>query len=409
MDEGRGKKDGKSGRTGGTPVPRFGRTAVSAVLIEVALAWKVIITALVIGLFSSVLTVHAQTAEQNTYARFIKTGVEQIKKADYQGARDSFEEALRINDTAAEGHLGLGMAYFHLKDDRLAERELTRAIEISPKEFAAYQVLGELYYRKDDLESAASAWEKAVELSPSHADLRARLERIRREHKTEKDFNRDVTSHFLIKYEGREKIEAGRIVLRILEDAYGEVGRALQYYPSSEIQVILYSSRQFQEVTDAPGWSGGIYDGKIRIPIGGIEQETPGLRRLLYHEYTHAVVRAITPRCPTWLNEGLAQYFEGREVDARQREGLKRTSRTGKFPPLSNLEGSFTGFSGSEAGFAYLFSLSAVRHMIDQYGMYRVKIVLEELGQGAAAGKALNAGLLVSYEEFELGWKRSLE
>jgi tetratricopeptide (TPR) repeat protein len=398
MDEGRGKKDEKSGRTGSMPVSS-----------GVTLVWKAIITVLVAGLFFSVSTTHAQTAEQNTYARFIKTGVEQIKQGDYQGASGSFEEALRINDSLAEGHLGLGIAYFRLKDDRLAERELTRAVEINPKEATAYQVLGELQYRKDDLEAAASAWEKAVELDPSNADLRARLERIRREHKTEKDFNRDVTSHFLIKYEGREKIEAGKIVLRVLEDAYGEVGRALQYYPSNEIQVILYSSQQFQEVTDAPGWSGGIYDGKIRIPIGGIEQETPGLRRLLYHEYTHAVVRAITPRCPTWLNEGLAQYFEGREADARQREALKRTSEAGKLPSLSNLEGSFMGLASGQAAYAYLFSLSAVRHMIDQYGMYRVKTVLEELGQGAAVGKALSAGLLISYEEFERGWKRSLE
>jgi len=398
MDEGRGTRDEKSGRTGGTPVS-----------IGATLAWKAIITAFVAGVCFSVPTVHAQTAEQNTYVRFIKTGVEQIKKGDYQAARDSFEGALRINDSAADGHFGLGIAYFHLKDDRLAERELTRAIEINPKESTAYQVLGELHYRKDDLEAAASAWEKAVELNPSDENLRARLERIRREHRTEKDFNRDVTSHFLTKYEGREKIEAGKIVLRILEDAYGEVGRAMQYYPSSDIQVILYSSQQFQEVTDAPGWSGGIYDGKIRIPIGGIEQETPGLRRLLYHEYTHAAVRAISSRCPTWLNEGLAQYFEGREVASRQREALKRISEAGNLPLLSNLEGSFMGFDGNQARYAYLFSLSAVRHMIDRYGMYRVKTVLDELGRGADTGKALSTGLLVSYEEFERGWKRSLE
>ena len=104
----------------------------------------------------------------------------------------------------------------------------------------------------------------------------------------------------MTKYEGRERIETGKIVLRILEDAYGEVGRAFSHYPDQEIQVILYSDQQFQEVTDAPGWSGGVYDGKIRMPIGGIEKETPGLRRILYHEYTHAVVRDITKRCPTW-------------------------------------------------------------------------------------------------------------
>jgi len=354
-------------------------------------------------------TALAQTAERNSYARFVKAGSEQMKSGDYQAARDSFAEALRYDDSDPVAHLGLGIAYFYLRDDTDAERELTKAAEINPKAAPAYQFLGEIYYRKDDLETAASYWEKAAGLNPADSGLRARLERIRKEHKTEKDFNRDVTSHFLVKYEGREKIEAGKIILRALEDAYGEVGRALSYYPDREIQVILYSDRQFQDVTDAPGWSGGIYDGKIRIPIGGIEQETPGLRRLLYHEYTHAVVRAITPRCPTWLNEGLAQYFEGRELDARQNEILRRIAQSGKLPSLSNLEGPFTGLDGNQAVFAYLFSLSSVRYMIDSLGLYRVKNVLDELGAGADTGKAISSGTMLSYEELQHGWKRSLE
>ncbi len=363
----------------------------------------------ILSLFLWVPSGKAQTAEQNTYIRFLKSGSEQLKQGDYRSARDSFEQALRYYDVDPAAHLGLGMAYFHLKDDRLAERELLRVIDLNPKEAAAYQVLGELSYRRDDFESALSYWEKAVQLNPSNTALRNRLERVRREHTTEKDFNRDVTSHFQVKYEGREKIEAGRIILRILEDAYGEIGRALSFYPSREIQVILYTGKQFQEVTDAPGWSGGLYDGKIRIPIGGIEQETPGLRRLLYHEYTHAVVRAITPRVPTWLNEGLAQHFEGREITAGQREALKELARAAKLPSLSNLEGSFMGLGSGQAAAAYLVSLSAVRVMIDRYGMYRVKMVLDELAAGADAGKALSAGIMNSYAEFEREWKRSLE
>jgi len=90
MDEGRGKKDEKSGGMGGTPDS-----------IGATLAWKAIITAFIAGLLFSVSTVHAQTAEQNTYARFIRTGAEQIKKGDYQAARDSFEGALRITDSEA--------------------------------------------------------------------------------------------------------------------------------------------------------------------------------------------------------------------------------------------------------------------------------------------------------------------
>jgi tetratricopeptide (TPR) repeat protein len=370
---------------------------------------KYIMIAGMLGIAVPIVAASAQTVEQNAYARSLRSGMEQLKAGDYPAARDAFEEAVRYNDSAFDGHLGLGIAYFHLREDGAAERELNRAIMINSKAATPYQFLGELYYRKDDLETAATYWEKAVELNPSADTLRARLERIRKEHRAEKDFNREVTSHFLTKYEGREKIEAGKIVLRILENAYGEVGRALSYYPDREIQVILYSGRQFQEVTDAPGWSGGIYDGKIRIPIGGIEQETPGLRRILYHEYTHAVVRAITPRCPTWLNEGLAQHFEGKEIDARQKETLKRIAQAGKLPSLSNLEGSFMGLNGGQAMYAYLFSLSAVRYMIDSFGMYRVKSVMDELARGADTGRAISSGIMLSYEEFERGWKRSLE
>ncbi len=364
---------------------------------------------MILAYLASCPAVPAQTAERNTSVQYVKAGMEQLKNRDFKAARGSFSDALHYDDANPTAHFGLGVSNFYLNDDREAERELTRASELDPKSPLAYQYLGELAYRKDDLEGAASFWGKAVELDPANEDLRARLERIRKEHKTEKDFNRDVTSHFLAKYEGREKIEAGKIVLRILEDAYGEVGKGLSYYPDHEIQVILYSNQQFQEVTDAPGWSGGVYDGKIRIPIGGIEQETPGLRRILYHEYTHAVVRSITPRCPTWLNEGLAQYFEGRDIDPRQKELLSRIATAGKLPALSSLEGSFMGLNGSQAQLAYLMSLSSVKYLIDSFGLYRAKSVLEELGSGADSGKAINNGLTISYEDFDRGWKRSLE
>jgi hypothetical protein len=354
-------------------------------------------------------TAAAQTPGPNAYAQLLKTGMDRLKAGDYQTARDTFEQAVRNNGSAFEGHLGLGMAFFQLRDDASAERELNRTIELNSKSSDAYALLGELYYRKDDFEKAVSSWEKAVELSPDSAALRARLERIKKEHGTERDFNRDVTSHFLIKYEGNQKIETGRIVLRILEDAYGVVGRGLSYFPNQDIQVILYSNEQFQEVTDAPGWAGALYDGKIRIPIGGIERETPGLRSLLYHEYTHAVVRSITSRIPTWLNEGLAQYFEGREIGAQQMALLKRVAQMGKLPQLVYLEGSFMGLGGNQARYAYLYSLSAVRYLIDSCGLHRAKSVLEELGRGMDIATAIGNGTTRSYDEFERGWKRSLE
>jgi tetratricopeptide (TPR) repeat protein len=363
------------------------------------------------GLFFFAVSASAlpPTAEMNTYQRHLRDGANLLNRQDFGGARDAFEEALRSYDGDVEAYLGLAVACFHLNRDEDAERALRQAIEINPREKRAYQVLGDLAYRRDDLDGAISNWERVIEIDPSETGLKARIGRLRRESRTEKDFNREVTSHFSVKYEGRERIEAGKIVLRILEDAYSEIGRQLSFYPDQEIAVILYSDRQFREVTDAPGWSAGLYDGKIRIPIGGIEQETPGLRRLLYHEYTHAVVRAITPRVPTWLNEGLAQYCEGRKIDGQARAVLRALAQAGKLPALRSLEGPFTGLGGAQADYAYLISLSAVSYLGDQFGIYRVRMVLDELARGAEVPRAIENSLLISSDDFERGWRNSLE
>ena len=187
----------------------------------------VLLTVLILG-----TSLSAQTNAPNDYEQFLKTGKDQLKAGDYKAACDSFERAVHYNDSASDGHLGLGMAYFYLRKDAKAEYELNKVIELNSNSSEAHALLGELYYRKDDFEKAEAHWEKAIELNPSNDGLRAILDRIKREHRIEKDFNREVTSHFFVKYEGNEKIEAGKIVLRILEEAYGVVGRGLSYYPA---------------------------------------------------------------------------------------------------------------------------------------------------------------------------------
>jgi len=96
-------------------------------------------------------------------------------------------------------------------------------------------------------------------------------------------------------------------------------------------------------------------------------------------------------------------------VDSRQKEMLRQMAQAGKVPALAELEGSFLGLSGPQASYAYLLSMSAVRHMVDRYGMYRVKMVLDELSSGADPSRAINNALLISPQEFERGWKSSME
>lgn len=88
-----------------------------------------------------------------------------------------------------------------------------------------------------------------------------------------------------------------RRAVELLESAYWRVGTALYTFPDRVITVVLYSALQFRDITRSPSWAAAAYDGRIRIPMRGALDHSPGeLERVLTHELTHAIIRAIAPR-----------------------------------------------------------------------------------------------------------------
>jgi hypothetical protein len=247
------------------------------------------------------------------------------------------------------------------------------------------------------------------------------LEKAEREQKTQTAFVHESTRHFTIKFEGAESRSLYKIVLDTLEEAYGEVGRALLFYPTEEILVFLYTDQQFFDVTRAPAWSGGLFDGKIRIPTKGSETETDRLRTILFHEYVHAAIHQMTMQggrpaaVPTWLHEGVAQYFEssgargGRNVDGRLKPWVKQGGTKG-LVPLSQLHGSLMGVNHPDAvRLIYDESLSAVQFLVNRFGMWRLKMLLEDIGTKQNLDEAMQSALLVSYAQFQSKWEESLQ
>jgi tetratricopeptide (TPR) repeat protein len=353
-----------------------------------------------LGIDQVVSEVRAETGHQ-----LIKEGIAMMQKGDYASARDRFAKAVQMNDHEPGAHFGLGLAYFHLRDYDSSEKELNRTIRLNPTlNPAAYAVLGDIASIRNDTEHAKEYWEKAYKLDPSIPGLRQKLAKADYDTKVEKRFLQQDSMHFTVKYEGAERYEVGAIVLTILEDACTDIGRELAHYPSGKIQTILYSNQQFREIPGMPGWSGAVFDGRIRLGIGGVTYATAALRMALYHEYTHALVRDITPRCPAWINEGLAQYFEGRRTPPEL-----RNDKSHKGPILANLEFPFGNLSVQQARLAYAISLSAVEYMIDHYGMFRVRNLLQELAASPDTATAIDNALGISYEQFEKDWRQSIE
>jgi len=304
-----------------------------------------------------------------------------------------------------------GYALLSQGDFGAAEGELLEALAMDEANPAGHQLLGQLYYDTGRLHRAIESWQRALELMPENAEVAAQLRKARRELPVETAMTRDYGLNFTISYDGQAHGEVGSRVLEVLEDAYREIGYDLNFYPETQVPVLLYANRDFAELTHSPDWAGGLYDGKIRIPIGGVTGMNKNLRALLYHEYVHVAVRFLANgRCPVWFNEGLAEIAERRHYDPPL-EILAAAAREGKLLPFDRLEKSFAGLSREEALLAYEQAYSMAKYLVEQFQWYKVTDLLVALGKGDSMADAVKSVLGeygLTYASLENDWRAQL-
>jgi len=121
---------------------------------------------------------------------------------------------------------------------------------------------------------------------------------------------------------------------------------------------------------------------------------------VLKHELAHSFISQLAAgRCPQWLNEGIAQAVEPKQLSHGQL--LAQLFSTQREIPLNALEGSFMQFSSVQATVAYEESLAAVQYISDTYGISDLQRVLERLGQGSSTEAALRATIHSDYGQLE--------
>ena len=222
-------------------------------------------------------------------------------------------------------------------------------------------------------------------------DRRAKDEEIQR------TFFQSQSAHFSILFEGPHDYELASRALEVLEDAYFRIGSALYTFPDEPITVVLYTQEQFRDITRAPVWAAGAYDGRIRVPLRGALEQPDELARVLSHELAHAMIQTIAPRgVPLWLNEGLAVTFEphGREwADAELGRAKARI-------PLDRLARGFSQFSGDEARLAYAQSAVIARTLVDEGGGATMVTILKDLASGVPFKTAYEQRLFLPYSTF---------
>jgi len=269
-----------------------------------------------------------------------------------------------------------------------------------PQSASAFATLGYAYYKNDRNREAMVVLKKSLQLRPDER-VKALLEKVERESNTEADFREKSSNHFTLRYEGTHTADnLGAQILGTLEDDYRDLQNDLGAAPKT-IFVSLYTDQAFFDVTRAPSWTSALYDGKIRIPISGVQTMTPQLAAVLRHELTHSFIQQIAHgRAPHWLNEGIAQIEEGRTT-AVFGSRLSAVFSSGHQIPLSQLEGEFTSFSSDEAAVAYAEGLAAAEYIRNTWGMSDLARIVQRLGDGQSIESAMRATIHAGYGELE--------
>jgi tetratricopeptide (TPR) repeat protein len=312
-------------------------------------------------------------------------------------AAEAFRQAMAADPKNARLSVGAGTAAYLERRDAEAREALEQALRLDPSLMRARALLGHVLYRTGDLPAAIRTFEALIADAPDDKQAGATLERWRREAELRDRMQQAVGAHFTISFEGPAEASFAAQALDALDRAYWRIGDTLATYPSELIPVVLYTEEQFRDITRAPSWAAGAYDGTIRVPMRGALDNPKELDRVLAHEFTHALVGTLAPRfVPSWLNEGLATALESADLgwaEARVKEAASEV-------PFGSLPNSFAGLSDPQARLAYAASALAVRRLIEEAGGFAIANLLRDLGDGADFDRAFEHRVQRTFADF---------
>ena len=100
---------------------------------------------------------------------YYKKGNAHYQLKDYQGAINSYNQAIHLNPYNADAHMGLGNARYELKDYQEAINSYNQAIHLDPNNSTAYNIRGLAHYQLGFEHTAIQDLKKAASLGNTTA------------------------------------------------------------------------------------------------------------------------------------------------------------------------------------------------------------------------------------------------
>ncbi len=123
----------------------------------------------VVIIWLSLLPGSAQSAPQADASRtHFNRGVELQQKGDLDGARQAYEEALRLAPRRVEALANLGLVYLNLGRNEKAIETLGKALALKPELTSVRMFLGLARFRAEQFEAAHQELVKVLEAQPGH-------------------------------------------------------------------------------------------------------------------------------------------------------------------------------------------------------------------------------------------------
>lgn len=259
---------------------------------------------------------------------------------------------------------------------REAARELVDRVRADfPDNLAAARLAADLRAVAGDLDGAVEVLSAALARGPADASLAGRLRQLEEEREAFRGFLTDSSAHFDFRYDPRreEVVQAVPAIMSDLEDAYLRVAADFGLAPVDRVLVLVLDRARYR--LEAPAWSAGLYDGRIRLAVGDFAAERETLRGTMRHEFVHAALHRLGPPLPTWFQEGLAQLVEDRSVPA-----ARRLLATEDPPGIAELGDDWTAWTDrGRVTRAYAYALSLCRFLGEEYGPTCYALLFEAL------------------------------
>jgi tetratricopeptide (TPR) repeat protein len=327
--------------------------------------------------------------------RMMEEAIAAASEREFEAASDLFLRVLGEDSSVNEARIGYALCEIALGRHERALPMVLEGLSRAPDNADLHELLGDLRNGEERVDDAVREWKEAFRLAPRDR-LREKILKGERELHAGRDYDFTATAHFNIRYDGDIAPQLAEEVTDYLEERYRDLSDSFRHAPPQPITVLLYPDREFRDVTLAPESVAGLYDGKIRVPLGGISRVDERARQLLVHELTHAVVHSKTRgNCPRWLHEGLAQRMEGRTITRAAASSVRRLVAS---DPAT----------WETRGFSYPAALSLTQYLESRRGFGGIVVLLENLADGLDLDAALRDAFSEDYSTLCRRWAESL-